>query len=99
MSDYETWFAGERNRKMRKEPRTMTAAEKRWVERLRKVLGECPPTLELATQGDASVGVWCKRRRKAVYTAGGEMCDGGAEFTGAKLATVSSACLIHGVSG
>lgn len=77
---------------------SMTDQERRWVERLRRVLAAAPPDLELATIGDANLRVWRKSRRRLAGELGIEMADGG-DDVGVKIARIRSACAIHGISG
>jgi len=80
-------------------PRELMKAEARWIAKLERTLLDCPDTLELATTGDRSLGVWCRKRRMEMNELKLETADGGAERWGAEVATVRSACLVHGVSG
>ncbi len=75
-----------------KKPRDLTPEEARWVNRLRKVLASCPPTLELLTGGDRGVQVIDREMAD-------EVIDGGvATLRGANLASVPAACRVHGVA-
>lgn len=76
------------------EPRDLTAQEKRWVNRLRKVMADCPDTLDLMTIGDPVLVVLNRSLAR-----NGPIEDGYAERRGAVLARVRCACPIHGVSG
>lgn len=82
-----------------REARELTPEEAAWVRRLKKVMRECPDTLELATMGDSTLSVWCKKARKEMDDADIGTEDGGAELYGAVVATVPCACIVHGVSG
>ena len=80
------------NREELKVPR-LTAAEKRWIARLEKVLLDCPDRLELVTVGDP-----CLQVVDADGARESELCDGAAHVDGIVLADIQSACIIHGVS-
>ena len=85
--------------KARKEPRSLTPAESSWVKRLQRVLLECPSTLELSTVGDASLAVVCRVALAEMDAAGADFCDANPGFYGVEVASVRSACRIHGISG
>lgn len=73
-------------------PRKMTPTESSWVRRLRKVLADCPDTLELLTDGGWYVSVIDRA------LADGDLHDGRAETRGAVLAYLRANCRTHGVA-
>lgn len=71
----------------------LSPEERRWVQRLERILMDCPPRLELVTIGDRGLDVITNERGTE------DIHDGGMETRGIRLASVRSKCPIHGVSG
>ena len=80
------------------EPREMTAVERKWVARLRRVMKDQPTTLDLATIGDG-LHVWCNSKYWELDANGIEVADGGMERHGGELAYITTVNPVHGVSG
>lgn len=72
----------------------LTTREKKWIEKLQKVLSECPNRLELVTIGDPALSVVDAEGART-----SELCDGQAERDGVVLAEVAGKPTVHGVSG
>jgi hypothetical protein len=72
----------------------LSDGEKKWIKRLQKVLGECPPRLELVTIGDPELDIVDKEGAlKSV------IADGAAAEDGIVLASIKGGPTVHGVSG
>lgn len=72
----------------------LTDDERRWIRRLERVLMDAPARLEVVTIGDRSLRVVDRDGALRV-----DLHDGAAHANGVVLATVRSACNVHGVSG
>lgn len=79
------------------EARKPTAAEKKWMDELQRVLLKAPPGIGLATMGDPRLYVYDAAAAKRYGIE--HIYDGGIEEHGLSLGTVRSAVKIDGVTG